>query len=346
MVELGLRTKQETSVKDPVIDHRIEVVKGMNGFVQERLKLFSSPERVWQPSDFYPANETQVQERKKQAAGLSDDLLVVMAAALVTENAIPTYQTWINRISGVKDESGTDNIPWAIGNRWWTADESRHPTAIRDYMNHSGRFDMKKVDITSQHLIRSGFNPKIGIDPYMAVCYVSIQEPKTQISHTNTGLIAGKQGDPNASNMFVRLGGDEGRHTGYYQPIFVEIARLDPNGATIALRDVLGQEIDKYMPGMLMTHDGIVPPSGKPSPLYEQLSNASIRSGIYTPQDHIRTIADFIKMCKVENLSVSGEGAKAQEDLGRRLRAYERILKRFTPKQTTPATNLAYSWLK
>lgn len=347
MVELGRSVGQENFVRNPVVEHRTEVVRGMNGFVKEKLKLFSSPERVWQPSDFYP-DEGQFQDRKTQAAGLSDDLLVVIAAALVTENALPTYQTWINRIPGVKDETGIDDIPWAIGNRFWTADESRHPTAIRDYMNHSGRFDMRKVEVTSQHLIRSGFNPKIGKDPYMAVGYVSIQEPKTQISHTNTGLIAGRQGDPDASNMFLKLGGDEGRHTGYYQPIYAEIVRLDPNGATIALRDVLEQEIDRYMPGMLMTHDGVVPASGKPSPLYEQLSSASIHSGIYTPQDHMRTVADFIKMCRIENLPVSGEGAKAQEKLGKRLRVYERMLDRstLTPKQTSPATNLVYSWLK
>lgn len=342
-------SNQEDFARDAVIDQHSEVVRGMSGLVKEKLKLFSSPERVWQPSDLLPdfskdGYKEDLQELRKQAKNLSPDLLVVIAGAYVTESALPTYQTWVNRIPAVRDETGTDNAPWAIGTRWWTADESRHPVVLIGLMNLSGRYNMKEVERTSQHLIRSGFNPNIGKDSYKAIFYVSIQEPGTQVSHSNTGQIAEDEGSEIVANSFKKLSGDEARHTVFYQPLMEEIFRIDPNDAIIAARDVLMAGIN--MPGMLMTHDGIVPSSGKPSPLYEQLSNASMRCGAYTPLDFMKIVKNLLDKCNIVKLSVSGDGAKAQEELGRMLRAYERAIERFTPKQTAPATNLIYSWLK
>lgn len=350
MVESRLGTSsQENFVRDPIIDQHSEVVKGLNDFVEEKLTLLPSSDRLWQPSTLLPDLNKEdwkekVQNLKEQAKGLSPDLLVVVAGAKITEDGLPIYPVWLNRFPAISDETGTDNTPWARWTRAWTAEENRHGDVIDIYMRLSGRFNMLKVEQTTQNLIRSGFDPKIGKDPYKGLIFVSVQEPGTYVSHSNAGSIARKQGDETLANIFTKLSGDEARHTAFYQPVTGEIFREDPNDAVIAFRDVVKQGVN--MPGMLMTQDGILPSPDKPSPLYQQLTNASIRCEAYTPFDFMRIFKDLMNKWKIAELSVSGDGAKAQDDLGRMLRVYERALERFTPKQTATATNLVNSWLE
>lgn len=75
---------------------------------------------------------------------------------MITEDAIPTYQTMINTLDGVRDETGASSSPWAIWNRSWTAEENRHGDLLRSFLYLSGRVDMLMIEKTVQYLISAG----------------------------------------------------------------------------------------------------------------------------------------------------------------------------------------------
>ena len=67
-----------------------------------------------------------------------------------------TYQTMLNTLDGVRDETGASLTSWAIWTRAWTAEENRHGDLLNRYLYLSGRVDMKQIEKTIQYLIGSG----------------------------------------------------------------------------------------------------------------------------------------------------------------------------------------------
>jgi acyl-[acyl-carrier-protein] desaturase len=97
----------------PVTSSKFEVIKSMEGFVAENLPALLKPvEESWQPTDFLPDLtrddwSEQVREFRQQARNLPDDVLVVLVGDMITEEALPTYQTWLNRLKGLGDPTGS-----------------------------------------------------------------------------------------------------------------------------------------------------------------------------------------------------------------------------------------------
>lgn len=87
---------------------------------------------------------------------LPDEYFVVLVGDMVTEDALPTYQSMINGLDGVGDETGASPSPWAVWTRAWTAEENRHGDLLRTYLYLSGRVDMEKIEKTVQYLIGAG----------------------------------------------------------------------------------------------------------------------------------------------------------------------------------------------
>src|SRR5213593_3728362 len=112
------------------LQSRIEVIKSMEGFVGEQLGSLLKPvEESWQPSDFLPDSSSpdfheRLEEFREGARSLPDDVLVVLVGDMITEEALPSYQTWLNRLHGVTDETGAGSGPWALWSRGWTAEEN------------------------------------------------------------------------------------------------------------------------------------------------------------------------------------------------------------------------------
>src|SRR3989338_6919199 len=101
-----------------------------NRFIEKDFNLLKSVKDSWQPADFLPdlaADDwrDRVELLRKQAAGLSDEVLVVLVGNTITEEALPSYQTWLNRSRGLKDETGVSQTPWGLWTRGWTAEENR-----------------------------------------------------------------------------------------------------------------------------------------------------------------------------------------------------------------------------
>ena len=87
---------------------------------------------------------------------LPDDYFVVLVGDMITEEALPTYQTMLNTLDGVRDETGASPTSWGIWTRAWTAEENRHGDLLNRYLYLSGRVDMKQIEKTIQYLIGSG----------------------------------------------------------------------------------------------------------------------------------------------------------------------------------------------
>ena len=105
------------------------------------------------PSDEFTEHVRALRDR---TAELPDDFFVVLVGDMITEDALPTYQTMINTLEGVRDETGAGSSSWALWTRGWTAEENRHGDLLRSYLYLSGRVDMLMVERTVQYLIRAG----------------------------------------------------------------------------------------------------------------------------------------------------------------------------------------------
>src|SRR5437868_13676412 len=117
------------------------------------------------------------------AEQLSDEVLVVLVADMVTEEALPSYAVSLNLIA--EDTSGTSEEPWAVWLRGWTAEENRHGDLLNAFLRLTGRVDMRAIEITVHHLVKYGFNPRAYPDLYGGLVYTSFQERATKVSHSN-----------------------------------------------------------------------------------------------------------------------------------------------------------------
>jgi len=125
------------------------------------LNLLKPVEKSWQPQDFLPEPSSdgfydEIKELRQRAKEIPDEYFVCLVGDMVTEEALPTYQTMLNTLDGVRDETGASPTTWAVWTRAWTAEENRHGDLLNKYMYLTGRVDMKQIEKTIQYLIGSG----------------------------------------------------------------------------------------------------------------------------------------------------------------------------------------------
>lgn len=289
------------------------VIREIEPFVAETQLLFLKPvAESWQPTDFLPTFGTEgwreeIRQLHERAQRLSDALLVVLVGNLITEEALPTYQTMLNRTEGLTDHTGTSDSPWAQWSRGWTAEENRHGELLSKYLYLSGRVNGRAVDVTTQHLIRNGFNPQADNDPYRLLIYTAFQERATRISHGNTAQLAAQSGDPVLGKVCQMIAGDEARHEEAYKRFVGKILEADPPGTITAFAQMMKTRIT--MPGRLMS-------DGTSHDIFGQFSAAAQRIGVYTIRDYAGLVEHLVTYWGVANVTgLSGPAAAAQEYL-------------------------------
>lgn len=164
-------------------DRGAEVMKEMGGdwAARELLPLLKDPSTNWQPQDFLPEPSCpdffdRVQDLRKRSENLPADFLVVLVGDMVTEEALPSYQSMLNLNDVTRDETGNSTSAWAYWTRMWTAEENRHGQLLNKYVYLGGRVDMRSVEGTIQRLLGSGLNPRLENNPYLTYIYTSAQE--------------------------------------------------------------------------------------------------------------------------------------------------------------------------
>ncbi len=305
----------------------MEVISELEGMVSEAVTtLLVDPEKCWQPSDFLPDMQQedaldQVRHLRERVAGLPDDVLVSLIGNMITEEALPSYQTYFNLLRGINEEGElTSTNSWVTWSRGWTAEENRHGDLLNKYLYLTGRVNMRKVEQSIQHLITNGFNPQTEQDPYQAMIYTSFQERATKVSHVNTGKLADKAGDSTLARICKTIAGDEARHEKAYKSFIGRVFEIDPNGAMLAFEKVMRNQI--IMPAVLIDKDN-------DENLFARYAAITQKIGIYTTWDYAKIIDHLVNTWKIESITgLEGAAAKAQEYLSKLATRYERIAER------------------
>ncbi|WRX31814.1 Fatty acid desaturase [Theobroma cacao] len=283
----------------------------MDGWVENNILTLLKPvEKSWQPQDFLPdaasdGFDEQVKELRKRAKEIPDDYFVSLVGDMITEEALPTYQTLLNTLDGVRDETGASLTSWAIWTRAWTAEENRHGDLLNQYLYLSGRVDIRqKGQLSSPIGIQLGLPWNMGIPSLAQIC----------------GTVAS----------------DEKSHEIAYSKIVEKLFEIDPDGTVVAFAEMMKKKIT--MPAHLMydEHD---------LNLFEHFSAVAQRLGVYTANDYADILEFLVDRWKVQELTgLSAEGRKAQEYvclLAPRIRKVEERAQ----ARSKRAPSIPFSWI-
>ena len=293
---------------------RLEVMqfleKNIDSFVDEYL---IPVEKIWQPSDFLPNSETEsffeeVKELREIAKDLPYDFWVVMVGDTITEEALPTYESWLMDVEGIDQVEANGWSKWI---RSWTSEENRHGDLLNKYLYLSGRVNMREVEVTTQHLIADGFDIGTGRDPYKNFVYTSFQELATYISHNRVAQLAKSYGDNKLSKICKMIAGDEMRHHHAYSEFVNRIFQVDPSEMMLAFQYMMKQKI--VMPAQFLRESG-----EKLSSAFENFSDSAQRLGVYTANDYIDIMQKLIDKWEIDKISnLTDEAEKARDFLMR-----------------------------
>lgn len=319
-----------------------EIFSSLNDWAEKHILVhLKDVEKNWQPTDFLPdpasdGFEEQVKELRERAKEIPDDYFVVLVGDMITEEALPTYQTMLNTLDGVRDETGASLSSWAVWTRAWTAEENRHGDLLNKYLYLSGRVDMRQIEKTIQYLIGSGMDPRTENNPYLGFIYTSFQERATFISHGNTARLAKQHGDMKLAQICGTIAADEKRHETAYTKIIEKLFEIDPDGTVLALADMMRKKIS--MPAHLMY-------DGRDENLFEHFSAVAQQLGVYTAKDYADILEYLVIRWNVEKVTgLSGEGRKAQDyvcGLASRIRRLEERAQ----ARAKQSSSVPFSWV-
>ena len=91
---------------------RLEVMQQLEPKVDGFIDEFLIPvEKIWQPTDFLPNSQQEtfydeVTEIRELAKELPYDFWVVLVGDTITEEALPTYESWLMDVEGINQHDG------------------------------------------------------------------------------------------------------------------------------------------------------------------------------------------------------------------------------------------------
>ena len=117
---------------------RLDVMKYLEKDVDTLIEKYLVPiETIWQPSDFLPDSESdtffeEVKEIRELSKELPYDFWVVLVGDMITEEALPTYESWLMDVEGVGQ---IERNGWSKWVRQWTSEENRHGDVLNKYLD-------------------------------------------------------------------------------------------------------------------------------------------------------------------------------------------------------------------
>lgn len=316
-----------------ITNTRLEVMQ----FLEKDIDLYTEQylipiDKIWQPTDFLPNSQQEsfydeVKELREIAKDLPYDFWVVMVGDTITEEALPTYESWLMDVEGINQTEGNG---WSRWIRQWTGEENRHGDVLNKYLYLSGRVNMREVEITAQHLISDGFDIGTGTDPYKNFVYTSFQELATYISHNRVSQMAKKYGDHKLSKMCKMIAGDEMRHHHAYSEFVDRIFKVDPSEMMLAFHYMMKQKI--VMPAHFLRESG-----NKIGTAFEQFSDSAQRIGVYTAMDYVDIMERLMVRWEIDKITnLTSEAEKARDYLMKLPTRMARISERMViPQEST-----------
>jgi acyl-[acyl-carrier-protein] desaturase len=309
--------------------------KKIDSFMEE----FLIPvEKIWQPTDLLPdSNKENFLEEVKELREISKDLpydfWVTLVGDTITEEALPTYESWLMDVEGV------DNVErngWSRWVRHWTGEENRHGDVLNKYLYLSGRVNMREIEQTTQHLINDGFDIGTGRDPYKNFVYTSFQELATFVSHNRVALIAKKYGEKKLFKMCNLIAGDEMRHHLAYSEFVNQIFKVDPSEMMLAFQYMMKQKIT--MPAVFLRESG-----EKIGSAFEAFSDSAQRIGVYTAADYVEILEKLNVKWDIANMNgLTAEAEKARDYL---MKLPERM-KKISERIIIPEEGQIFKWVE
>lgn len=317
---------------------RIEVMQFIGQKIDELVTEYLKPvETNWQPADLLPdfSKENFIDEVKllqEACRELPYDYIAVLIGDTITEEALPTYESWLMAVDGV---SQAEPEGWSKWVRWWTAEENRHGDLLNKYLYLSGRVNMREMEVSAQYLIADGFDIGTGTDPYKNFVYTSFQELATNVSHRRTATLAKSFGNPHLSKICGVIAADEMRHAKAYKKFVELIFEVDPSEMMLALEDMMRKKI--VMPAHFLRETGV-----KIGTTFSHFSDAAQRLGVYTAQDYVQIMKDIFDEWQIGDIRGLNEQAEKARDYLMSLPA--RML-RVAERTKVPQLEYEFSWI-
>ena len=311
----------------------LHIGKDVDQYTSEFLKPIESN---WQASELLPLTSdsafiADLKIIQEQAEGLSYDLLAVLVADTITEEALPTYETWLAGINGIDQHNNNGWMKWLRG---WTAEENRHGDVLNRYLYLCGRINMKEFEASTQFLIADGFNNGAGSDPYRNFVYTSFQEMATNISHRRVATIAKQEGSNILSKLCGLVAADEARHAKAYKTFVTKIFEIDSNEMMLAFEDMMRQKI--AMPAQYLRE------MGDKINTFSNFSDAAQRIGVYTSLDYVDILKSLIEEWEIDGIrGLNEQGEKARDYL---MRLPDRLT-RLSERMRIPDTEFKFNWI-
>lgn len=317
---------------------RWEVMNALEPELDKMIEDFLMPiDQVWQPTQLLPRSDSEnfmedIKQIREEARELSYDFWVVLVADTITEEALPTYESWLMDVQGIDQHQPNK---WAKWTRLWTAEENRHGDVLNKYLYLTGRVDMLEIERTTQHIIADGFDIGTGRDPYKNFVYTSFQELATHISHKRVGLLAKKKDNKLLANMCLMIAGDEMRHYQAYREFIKRIFALDPSEMMLAFSEMMKKKI--VMPAHFIRESG-----GQIGDAFENFSNAAQRLGVYTTHDYIDILKKLIDFWQIGDLRALTDKAERARDYVMKL---PERLQKISERSPVPQSQTVFKWV-
>lgn len=244
----------------------LELLKELEQVAEENVNRHLAASTLWNPHDYVPWERgrnfaaTGGSDWAQEQSPLSEVARAAMITNLLTEDNLPSYHRQAAEHFSLDGAWGT----W-VGR--WTAEESRHSIALRDYLVVTRGVDPVALEQARVEHMTHGFAPtaeeeaRHQTDFLLSVAYVSFQELATRVSHRNTGKVCN---DPVADRLLQRVAADENLHMIFYRNVCGAALDLAPDQALAAVADVVenfrmpGQQMPNFRRnGVLMAKHGI-----------------------------------------------------------------------------------------
>lgn len=304
---------------------RLEVMKFLGQNIDVMISDYlKNIDENWQPSDFLPeSNKEQfleeIKEIQLQCKELPYDYLVVLVGDVITEEALPSYESWLMDVEGI---SKAEPQGWSKWIRMWTAEENRHGDLLNKYLYLTGRINMKQMEISTQYLIADGIDIGTATDPYKNFVYTSFQELATNVSHRRTATLAKQHGNDQLSKICGVIAADELRHAKAYKSFVTKIFEIDPSEMMLAFEEMMRKKI--VMPAHFLRQQG-----EKIGSTFTHFSDAAQRLGVYTSMDYTNILESLIKDWNIANIgNLTGAAEKGRDYLMSLPERFKRISER------------------
>ena len=320
------------------VESRKEVMTYLEPFMEGEMATYLRPvEELWQPSDFLPdaSKETffaDIKELQQNAKELPYDVLAVLIGDTITEEALPTYESWLMMVD---DVSRNEQGGWMKFLRAWTAEENRHGDLLNKYLYLSGRVDMRAMEISTQYLIHDGLDIQTYNDPYRTFVYTSFQELATNVSHRRVAGLAKQAGDKLMAKMCGIIAADEARHAKAYISLIKKAFEVDANQVMLAFEDMMKKKI--VMPAHFLREIGL-----QVGQTFGHFTDAAQRTGVYTATDYVDIMKELLVEWQIESMRDLNEAGEKARDY---VMALPDRLMRVAERMKSPGLDYKFSWI-